>query len=361
MHASRYAMMPMAEALECIAQTSIFISRDFILEQIPISVAGGRVFGEDILSPCHVPAFRASVMDGYAIRGLNLKEFKVSGHGVLAGDQDSRELEYGEAMYVTTGAAVPDGAELVVKVEDTEVRDNIVVVKGDIGGIGRFIRDVGSDIELGQIVLQKGNRMQSADIGLLAMVGVRFVKVHRKVRVGILSTGSELVSIQDQAELQKGKVYDSNSIMLKYALEELGAHVLDFGIVQDDAKLLDEKMEEIIPQVDILVTSGGVSMGVADLVKPFLERRGKVFFGRLLMKPGKPSTFAVIENASDGAQKMVFGLPGNPVSCLVCLHLLVRPALSILQGLTDYNLTRFKVVLGQDIKMDPERPEYSFF
>jgi gephyrin len=230
---------------------------------------------------------------------------------------------------------------------------------------GMYIREVGSDIEKGQVVVEKNARIGPAEVGILAMLGISEVKVFRKIIVGVLSTGSELCKLESKSgalpQPSGGKIFDSNSVMLKCALEEFGVEVLEFGIIGDNAEFLEQKMEEIIPLVDILVTSGGVSMGIADLVKPYLEKKGKIVFGRLLMKPGKPATFAVVEDCNQKRKKMVFALPGNPVSCLVCLHLLVRPAIHILQGLEEFNLPRIKVVLGQEIKMDPERPEFVHF
>ncbi len=196
---------------------------------------------------------------------------------------------------------------------------------------GQFIRVKGSDISQGDIVLSKNQVLRSAEIGLLATVGrISGIKVYRKPKIGLISTGNELVPA-DTDQLEDGQIRDSNKLMLKSVLEEfnVASEIVDYGIIKDKQNDIDGIMQKATAECDIVVTSGGVSMGELDLVKPYVEKEGQVFFGRLNMKPGKPTTFGKIKNA------LVFSLPGNPVSCFVTSHLFVVPAARILSGQHD--------------------------
>lgn len=245
--------------------------------------------------------------------------------------------------------------------------------------VGGDIRPIGSDVSQGQLVLKRGTFIRAAEIGILATVGAAEINVYPTPVVGVLSTGDEL---QDPsvAELKPGHIRDSNRFMLLTALKSLGAQAVDLGVASDEATDLEKKMVDGLDRVDILLTSGGVSMGELDLMKPLLEKLGTVHFGRVLMKPGKPLTFATVKRSnvstpsesqpassetSAGAQsgdsigpKMIFGLPGNPVSSLVTFTLFVVPAIKKIFGHANPHHKLVQAKLTTKIVLDPQRPEY---
>jgi len=257
---------------------------------------------------------------------------------------------------------VPPGADAVVMVERTNAlpqcsdgKRRVRILEG--AKAGQDIRPVGCDIQAGQAVLSAGEYIGSAEVGLLASVGAVRVEVVDAPRVAVMSSGDEILE-PETAALGPGQIRDSNRAMLVAAARANGGAVQDLGIAADTEAAVVAKFEEALASgADILLTSGGVSMGDRDLIKPLLEKRGKVHFGRVLMKPGKPLTFATLRRP-DGHEMLVFGLPGNPVSSLVCFYLTVVPAMRRMAGWTHPHLRRVQVRLAQPLKMDPERPEY---
>jgi gephyrin len=220
---------------------------------------------------------------------------------------------------------------------------------------GADVRPIGYDVAVGEEVLPAGVRLGAAELGLLATVGEATAAVVRTPRVAVLSTGDELAD--PQADLRPGKIRDSNRITLLGAVAAAGGEPLDLGIAPDDRQVLAARLEEGLATADIVVTSGGVSMGNLDYIKPLLERMGTVHFGRLRMKPGKPLTFATVDHP-DAGKRLVFGLPGNPVSSLVTFYLLCVPAIRKLGGWSDPTLRRVGAFLAQPLPLDPDRPEY---
>ena len=339
--------------------------------------ACGRVVAREIRANDPFPPFRASIMDGYAVCGdLAPGVYTVQDLRLLAGVNAAEQPLAGpeSVAYITTGAMVPEGANAVVKIEDTSavvgtsdedkdpskkrVQINVPVPAGS------HIRQVGSDIQAGEVILQQGTVVAPAEVGLLATVGVTSVPCYARPVVGVMSTGSELVN---PWEIPTGsQVRDSNRATLLAAFrQDLGdTHCVDLGIVADSARDLDTALRAAAARCDVVVTSGGVSMGDADLVKPTLERLGKVHFGRLNMKPGKPTTFATlkVKKSNDAGDKTVlfFGLPGNPVSCLVTKTLFIDPALRRLQGMSSLAAMHPQVAVELEtaLTLDPERPEY---
>lgn len=252
------------------------------------------------------------------------------------GYRDATEYHEGQALYVTTGGPVASFFDAVIPVEETEAVDatHIKVLKKM--AVGQFIRELGSDIKSGTVVLDKDQVLRAAEIGLLATVGrVKAISVYRKPVIGLLSTGTELVAAETE-ELEDGKIRDSNKLMLKGILREfnVAAEIVDFGAISDNQEELEGAFKRAAEGCDILVTSGGVSMGEMDLVKPFLEKNGSLLFGRLNMKPGKPTTVATLDRQS-GGKCLVFALPGNPVSAFVTAHLFVVPAARVMAGQLD--------------------------
>jgi gephyrin len=268
-------------------------------------------------------------------------------------------VEPGTVAYITTGAPLPPGADAVMMVEESEPAltsaDGVarVALKARVAE-GDDVRPVGVDVTAGQIVLQAGERLGPAEIGLLATVGITEVACHPRPRVAILSTGDELV--EPGEPLGPGQIRDANRAMLRAAVRQLGGQVIDLGIAGDDRSELEAAVQRGLREADMLLTSGGVSMGDLDLIKPLLDQAGTVHFGRIRMKPGKPLTFATVE--AGGRQRLAFGLPGNPVSSLVTFYLMAAPALRKLAGYRAPELHRVQAQLAQPLALDPARPEY---
>lgn len=337
--------------------------------QLSLSNCFGRTLAEDVTSPEAQPPFRASIKDGYAVRAAEgtgvFPVVTAVRAGVLSGAAPS-PLPVGSVAYITTGAPLPEGSDAVVQVENTsrepngpdgsqQVRINIAATRA-----GEDVRAVGSDVALGQVVLQRGELLGPAELAILASCGCGTVAVHGTPKCAVLSTGDELTQHDTPAPLPWGAVRDSNRPMLLAACLEAGAEILDLGIAGDDAGKLEAALDAAIAAgCHVLLTSGGVSMGDRDLVKPLLEARGQVHFGRVLMKPGKPLTFATVSSPTSPSRPLlVFGLPGNPVSSLVTFQLCVLPCLRRLAGYPCPLLRRVHVRLAQSLRLDPVRPEY---
>jgi len=326
----------------------------------PLADAVGLVLTETIRAAEPLPPFRASVKDGYAVVAADGPGEYPIAEAVTAGRPATATLQSGQVAYITTGAPVPDGADAVVMVEETrplgERGGRRFVQIGRQVAPGDDIRPIGYDIAEGQEVLAAGSRLDSAEIGLLATVGVTQVPVHPRPRVAILSTGDELVEPDQRPG--PGQIRDSNRAMLAAAVVAAGGEPVDLGIAADQPRSLRQQLLAGFGAGDILLTSGGVSMGELDLIKPILEDVGTVHFGRILMKPGKPLTFATVPVATKPRPTLVFGLPGNPVSSLVTFQLFVVPTIRKLAGWPAPHLRRVQAVLAQPLRLDPARPEY---
>ncbi|KDO33385.1 hypothetical protein SPRG_02192 [Saprolegnia parasitica CBS 223.65] len=353
---SAFDMTPMQEAIEIVLAKALPLQTTAVL----LHEALGCVVAETVRSSEPLPPFSASVMDGYAVVASDgLGQYPVLDR-IAAGDAPGSQVTPGCVAYVTTGCPLPDGADAVVKIEDTEgvcdANGNEVAIKVlHAVSSGTNIRPIGFDMQSGEIVVEAGEVVTPAIIGLLATVGATHVLVHRKPIVGVLSTGSELVDAS--ASITGGKIRDSNRPMLLASMRAADTVVVDLGICSDDMDTLRTRITTVLPDIDILITSGGVSMGDHDLVKPLLQELGTVHFGRIHMKPGKPTTFATIPSTS-GPAKLVFALPGNPVSCLVTSCLLVAPVLRKLRGATACAPLTFKAKMAHALPLDQERPEY---
>ena len=284
-------------------------------------------------------------------------------------------LKSGQIARITTGAPVPDGADAVIMVEDTlimaetpEGEEEQIRLLASVPA-GENIREIGSDVQKGNLILRKGTEITFAggEVGILASVGVSFVKVFAKPIVGVLSTGNELVSHTEERGLRLGEVRDSNRPSLLTTLKAWGYKGVDLGIASDtyvplrllltfSPGALETILKKALEKVDVIITTGGVSMGELDLLKPTIERSlgGTIHFGRVAMKPGKPTTFATVAAPSP---KLIFALPGNPASALVTFHLFVLPSLRKASGFEKPALPVARVTLAQDVKLDP-RPEY---
>uniref|UniRef100_A0AAV2KCD6 Gephyrin n=1 Tax=Knipowitschia caucasica TaxID=637954 RepID=A0AAV2KCD6_KNICA len=323
----------------------------------------GRVLAQDVYAKDNLPPFPASVKDGYAVRAADGPGDRFIIGESQAGEQPTHTVMPGQVMRVTTGAPIPCGADAVVQVEDTELlresEDGTEELEVRIlvqARPGQDIRPIGHDIKRGECVLAKGTHMGPSEIGLLATVGVTEVEVQKFPVVAVMSTGNELLNPED--DLHPGKIRDSNRSTLLATIQEHGYPTINLGIVGDNPDDLLNALNEGISRADVIITSGGVSMGEKDYLKQVMDidLHAQIHFGRVFMKPGLPTTFATLD--MDGARKLIFALPGrNPVSAVVTCNLFVIPALRKMQGILDPRPTIIKARLSCDVKLDP-RPEY---
>ncbi|CAN1265940.1 Molybdopterin biosynthesis protein CNX1 [Linum perenne] len=322
---------------------------------VPLHEALGKVLAEEIRAQDPLPPYPASVKDGYAVIASDGPgEYPVITESRAGNDAIGVTLIPGTVAYVTTGGPIPDGADAVVQVEDTEKLEDASC------GLKR-VKILGCDVEKGATVLRCGETLGASEIGLLATVGVTMVKIFPAPTIAVVSTGDELVEPTTGC-LSRGQIRDSNRATLLAAAIQQQCKIVDLGIVRDDEEELESVLDKAFSSgVDILLTSGGVSMGDKDFVKPVLERRGIVHFSKVCMRPGKPLTFAEVptKTINPAPRKLLtFGLPGNPVSCLVCFHLFVVPAIRRLAGWENPHLLRVHARLHQPMKTDPVRPEF---
>jgi molybdenum cofactor synthesis domain-containing protein len=331
---------------------------------VPLASALGQVLADDLYASAPQPPFAAASVDGFALIAADGDQPRRLIGEQMAGYFAELRVQPGTAVRITTGAPLPAGADAVVKVEQADEVDGWVTPhSGQELRPGLGIRPVGSDVRPGERVLAAGQVLGPAELGMLASLGLPEAPVHRRPVVGVFSTGDELAEAGHPAG--PGQIYDSNRPTLLAAVAEAGGEPLDLGIVRDRPGELEQAVARGLGEADVLVTSGGVSMGELDLLKPLLERWGKVHFGRVLMKPGKPFTFATLPArdcagavAADQPLRPVFALPGNPVSSLVTFQLFVRPAIRRLLGYRHTGLPRVMARLGHEFRLDPERPEY---
>ena len=333
-------MIPVGEALACVLEATAVLGA----ERTAILAALGRVAAEDVVSRRAVPAAPYSAMDGYAVRHADVAAAPAELRIVAvepAGTIVTTAVERGTAVKLFTGSVIPPGADAVVRIEDCEEEGDRLVVRAPVA-LGANIRAAGEDIEPGQVVLARGTVVGPADVGVLASLGRSSVLVHQRPRVAILSTGSELVEVDDVPG--PGQVVNSNAYGLAAAVQEVGGEPVVLPIAPDR---LDEIRASIAQaaRADVVLSTGGVSVGDLDFVKDALE--GASFdrlFWRVAQKPGKPLLFGRL------AGRLFFGLPGNPVSALVCFALYVRPALRRLQGHRRVHLPVVRARLGAPVR-----------
>ncbi|KAJ3107530.1 hypothetical protein HDU97_003835 [Phlyctochytrium planicorne] len=380
---ARKSPYPMAEFDDALETALKHAKRlDPIKRKVEPDLAG-FVIAEDVVSPEAVPAFRASIVDGYAVVATDGPGTYLVAGNSKAGGQDSKfVLQPGQISRVTTGAPVPEGATAVIMVEDTvlvedEGDDEKRVKILSRARAGQNIREPGSDISVGEVVVSRGDIVSASggEVGLLASVGVKEVSVYGHPTVAILSTGDELVPYDQPGPLTSGMVRDTNLPSLTTALSRSMPSVKVVGIntskietdksavaktaaTVDIASSLEASFRKALSVADVIITTGGVSMGEADLVKPVLERAlgATVWFGRVRLKPGKPTTFATVP-VENGSEKLVFSLPGNPVSALVCFSLFVLPCLRKMAGYESPRLPIVLTELAHPVTLDP-RPEF---
>lgn len=367
---SPYTMTPVKEALALVLDHA----PDPEPCMVPISLGdqslGYHIVAQDIYSKEAVPAYRASIVDGYAV----ISDDGIGRYPVVSISHATPgflpEVKSGQITRITTGAPLPPGADSVVMVEDTklvsvtddgkeekEVEILLEPKKND------NIREVGSDVAIGALIMSQGERITGTggEIGILASSGLQNIPVFKKPVIGVLSTGDELIDPSNSRPLKTGEIRDTNRISLLTAARTWNYPVLDLGIAKDQSSSLIKTLRDALLQCDVIVTTGGVSMGELDLLKPTIERElnGTIHFGRVAMKPGKPTTFATVPTSSGDKDKAIFALPGNPASALVTFHLFVLPYLRHFSGYSRSAapLPRLPVLLAHSVILDP-RPEY---
>ncbi|MDH3355503.1 MAG: molybdopterin-binding protein [Chromatiales bacterium] len=343
-------LLPVAEALQQIREAIDPIKGNILCH---LKEAYGHIVANDILSPIAVPGYDNSAMDGYAFHAEDLsdseaKTLKLIGKS-LAGDPFDGALHPGECVRITTGAMIPEGTGFVVMQEQTTIDGEQITIQPE-HKIDAHIRRAGEDIARGGVVFEPGQKIGAAELGLLASLGVSEIEVIRPLRIATFSTGDELASLGQP--LGEGQIYDSNRYALYGLIKELGATHIDMGIIRDTREAVASAFEEAANIADVVITSGGVSVGDADYVKETLERMGAVNFWKIAMKPGKPLAYGKIGNA------WFFGLPGNPVSSMATYIKIVRPNLEYLAGQSATVPLRLTVKTIDPLKKRPGRADF---
>ena len=323
------------------------------VERVALAHCVGRVLAEDLAAPASLPAFPASAVDGYALRSADAgKPLRVVGESA-AGRPFAGKIEPGTAARILTGGVLPDGADCVVMVEDIRLEGEVVTTPAPLKA-GSNYHVPGADLRAGELVVLAGTQLGAAEIGLAAALGFPRLPVRRRPRVALMSTGDELVEVGEKPG--PGQIVDSNRWALLAALREAGAEVRSLGLAPDQPEALRKLVVDVLSEVDVLVTSGGVSVGTHDLIKPLLESLGTVHVGRVKLKPGKPFTFATLRAGEK--EKLAFGLPGFPVSSLVTFEVFVRPALRKMQGFAELQRPSLPVRLDYDARATADRTEF---
>lgn len=351
-HALENETLSADEALDIVLNSMSVMA----IETVHLTDSLGRALAEDIYSGVNLPPFANSAMDGYAVCFQDTAGACADSPCILsviesepAGVVISRKVEHGNAVRIMTGAMMPDGADSVVPVEDTGQRDNYVVVFNEIK-CGTNVREAGEDVRQGDLILHKGTRISPAQMGMLAALGVVDVPVYRKPRVAILTTGSELVG--PEMEPAPGRIRDSNSYSLLGQVIQAGAEVVMMERISDERGQLADIIAKAAEVSDVVITSGGVSVGDFDLVKETLSRLGDIRFWKAAIKPGKPVAFGFISD------RPLFGLPGNPVSSMVTFDILVRPALLKMAGVRQNERAIVSGIIRQSIRHKEGRREF---
>jgi len=318
-------------------------------EKVSLSRALNRILAEDTAASMDVPPFNRSTVDGYAVRAEdtfgadeeNPRKLRICGL-VSAGEKPTVKVEKGLAGEIVTGAPMPGGADAVVMAENTTRKGENILIHEAVS-TGENVQKAGSDIRRGETALRKGQRLSSREIGVLAALGITKVKVHKRPTVAVLSTGVEVVALGKP--LPDGKIYDINAHTLSAAVSECGGEPFNMGTVQDEPHQMDAALRKALHSADVVITSGGVSVGTTDIIPKVLNTLGKpgVIVHGIAIKPGKPTTIAIVEG------KPVFSLPGHPASALLAFHLFVRPTIIAMSGGRKETLSTVRAVTAAKI------------
>jgi molybdopterin molybdotransferase len=364
--------LPVAQAQEFIAR---LVPRVEATETLALRSALGRVLARDIVSAINVPAHDNSAMDGYALRGSDLREvgdtaLQAVGTG-FAGQQFDGHVKSGQCVRIMTGAVMPAGLDTVVPQEFVRVDGERIAIPAKVVRSGDNRRLAGEDLAAGEAALTAGRILSPADLGLLASLGRAEVPVRRRLRVAFFSTGDELRSIGEP--LDAGCVYDSNRYTLWGMLSRLGVELLDFGVVRDEPVALEAAFRAAAGAADAVITSGGVSVGEADHTKQVMAKVGDVLFWRIAMRPGRPMAIGRVSalpplpsgertgvrgESSNGHHAILFGLPGNPVAVMVTFYAFVRDALLAMSGAAPKPLPMLRAASTSALRKKPGRTEY---
>jgi len=323
---------------------------------MPLSQALGFALAQDIQSPINVPPFNNSAMDGYAMNQADLLEATAS-HPIslqmvgksFAGAPYTGELPAGCCIRIMTGAVMPDCADTVVMQERTQA-DGDSISFSATPKLADNVRSAGEDLTQGQIVLKAGHKLTPRDIPLIASLGIAEISVFRRLKVAVISSGDELKNLGQT--LSEGDIYDSNRYSIIALLSRLNVEVIDFGIIKDDLALITDAIKSADEQADVVITSGGVSVGEADFIKDVLTELGEIGFWKLAIKPGKPFAFGKLPNS------VFFGLPGNPVSAMVTLYQLAVPAMATMAGLSAKPAIRFNALVTDKLRKAAGRTDF---
>jgi len=381
--ASTYPLIEVDEAAALVLDRTPVLG----IERVALAHCIGRVLAEDLVASASLPQFPSSAVDGYAVRSADAgKPLRVVGESA-AGRPFTGTIQVGTAARILTGGVLPDGADCVVMVEDVQLSGDVVTTPLPLRA-GTNFHAPGADLRAGETVMRAGTQLGAAELGLAAALNFPRLPVRRRPRVALLSTGDELVEVGQKPG--RGQIVDSNRWALLAALREAGAEVRSLGIGPDEPEALRKLVVDALREVEVLVTSGGVSVGTHDLIKPLLESLGSVHVGRVKLKPGKPFTFATLPvnaphpsplpegrdlpggggpggassrrtppaSRGEGEFKLAFGLPGFPVSSLVTFEVFVRPALRKMQGFAALHRPTLPVRLAYNARASADRTEY---
>lgn len=340
--------MPLDDAISLMLNSITPIA---MTESVLLTSCLGRIIATDIKSPLNMPPFDNSAMDGYAIKAADLSQctsFTLVGTA-FAGSPCDVSVERGECVRIMTGAELPKGCDSVVMQELVEVNETKVTINHTFEA-GNCVRHCGSEFSLGERVLAKGQVITARHIALIASLGLKEIDVFKQLTVGIFSTGDELVALGET--LEAGQIFDSNRFAIIAQLQKMNIAVVDYGVIKDDPILIKQTFEQANLEVDVVITSGGVSVGEADFTRDILQEIGDIAFWKIAMKPGKPMAYGKFKNS------LFFGLPGNPVSAMVTFYQLAKPALQKLSGQTSEKPLRFSAMLKNTIKKKPGRLEF---
>ncbi|CAE6908443.1 Molybdopterin-guanine dinucleotide biosynthesis protein [Vibrio sp. B1FIG11] len=321
-------------------------------EACKIEDAYGRVLADHVVSPVNVPQYTNSAMDGYAIRGddVERESYQVVAE-VMAGHAYDQPLEVGQAVKIMTGAPTPINGDTVVMREQASQDGDTVTFNGASIKTGQNVRQAGEDLAIGSDVFTAGTRLASPEMGMIASLGFGEANVFRKLKVAVFSTGDEVQA--PGTEQKANSIYDSNRFTIMGMLEKLGCEILDFGILEDNEQLMIEALENASAQADVVMTSGGVSVGDADYIKLALDKLGQIDFWRINMRPGRPLAFGQIND------KPFFGLPGNPVAVMVSFINFVEPALRKMQGEQGWKPLKVSAIATENLRSRQGRTEFS--
>jgi len=323
------------------------------VESVSVREALGRVLAQEIVPKINVPSHDNTAMDGYAVRfsDLGAAETRLEELGTaLAGKPFKGKVGAAQCVRVMTGAVMPDGTDTVVIQEVVKQQGSSVIIPPGQKH-KQNVRYAGEDLKVGVPVLKPGAWIRPAELGLIASLGIAKVKVRRKLRVAFFATGDELASIGEK--LRQGEVYDSNRYTLHGMLSRLGVQLIDMGVVRDDPAALKRAFRKAAASADVVITTGGVSVGEADFVRQLMAELGEVLFWKIAMRPGRPMAFGKIGKA------FLFGLPGNPVAVMVTFYQFVRDALLHLSGRSDdFSIPLLKVSAAEKLRKVPGRTEY---